>query len=65
MKTYSAPARRNIVHLHAKMKSGAGTHKTNRKDGPTVDDWEDDLPSWRDNPPTPVPSMNDPFPDGI
>jgi len=30
-KKQRAPKRRNIIHLHAKMKSGAGTHKDKPK----------------------------------
>lgn len=31
-KTYEAPKHRNIVHLHAKMKTGAGTFKDRKKE---------------------------------
>lgn len=36
------PARRNIQHLLAKVRSGAGSHPTTRKPGPSIEDWEDE-----------------------
>jgi hypothetical protein len=51
------PKHRNIIHLHAKMKSGAGTHKTARKDGPTAEEWDFDEkeplpePKWKEEQP--------------
>ena len=39
-KTKAKPKRRNIIHRHAKLRSGAGVHKTKRRqDVVTDDDW--------------------------
>ena len=36
----AAPKRRNIIHRHAKLKSGAGVHKTKRRQDVVTDaDW--------------------------
>jgi hypothetical protein len=41
----TTPKHRNIVHLHASMKSGAGAHPMARKPGPSVEEWDDeDMP---------------------
>jgi hypothetical protein len=42
-KTYAAPKRRNIQHLLASMKSGAGVHSSARRPGPSVEEWD-----WQD-----------------
>ena len=37
----NAPKRRNVVHLHAKMRTGAGLHGNGRRpEGDWVPDWE-------------------------
>lgn len=44
--TMPTPKRRAIVHLQAKMKSGAGAHPSERKPGPSVEDWGEDEDEW-------------------
>lgn len=34
------PARRNIIHRHARLRSGAGTHKVKERDVVTEADWD-------------------------
>lgn len=42
-KSYAAPKRRNIQHLLAKQKTGAGRHSDKRPDdGPSMDEWDYD-----------------------
>ena len=44
MPTYAAPKHRNVIHLHAKMKTGAGTHSDKRPArGPSADEWDFEL----------------------
>lgn len=39
---YPAPKHRNILHLQADMKSGAGSHKVARQPGPSVEEWDEE-----------------------
>ena len=37
---YPTPKHRNILHLQADMKSGAGSHKVAQRPGPSAEEWD-------------------------